>query len=175
MARKRIVCIKRGLKHEDPYRHISQVGIGEGAGFSEVLLVEEVTQQLQSPTGDRFYVHGSDGREATGEAGAAVGGRAFSRAMGELAEGVIAPSQWEPGVDFSDVHGPDSAWFTGTSSRALPARPNTPTWEASPWVVFAECVRRAGTLEDDPLRQAAAGLDFNTFHGNFRLDPVTGR
>jgi hypothetical protein len=42
-------------------------------------------------------------------------------------------------------------------------------------LVFAECVRGAGTLEDDPLRQAAAGLDFNTFHGNFRLDPVTGR
>ncbi len=93
MARKRIVCIKRGLKHEDPYRHISQVGIGEGAGFSEVLLVEEVTQQLQSPTGDRFYVHGSDGREAAGEAGAAAGVHAFSRALGELAEGVIAPSQ----------------------------------------------------------------------------------
>ncbi len=52
MARKRIVCIKRSPKHEDPYRHISQVGIGGGAGFSEVLLVEEVTQQLQSPTGD---------------------------------------------------------------------------------------------------------------------------
>ena len=42
-------------------------------------------------------------------------------------------------------------------------------------LVFAECVRRAGTLEDDPLRQVAAGLDFNTFHGNFRLDPATGR
>ena len=33
MARKRIVRIKRSPKHEDPYRHISLIGIG-GASFS---------------------------------------------------------------------------------------------------------------------------------------------
>lgn len=36
------MCIKRSPKHEDPYRHISHVGVGAGVGFSKVLLVEQV-------------------------------------------------------------------------------------------------------------------------------------
>lgn len=64
MARKRIVCITRRFKDEDPQRHISHFGIGDENGFREILMVEEVLWQLQRPDGDRFYVRGRDGWEA---------------------------------------------------------------------------------------------------------------
>lgn len=64
MARKRIVCITRKFRDEDPDRHLSHVGIGDDQGWREVLLVEEVIWQLHQPAGDRFYVRGRDGWEA---------------------------------------------------------------------------------------------------------------
>ena len=64
MARKRIVCITRRFKDEDPDRHLSHVGIGDDDGWREVLMVEEVMAHLRRPDGDRFYVRGRDGWEA---------------------------------------------------------------------------------------------------------------
>ena len=64
MARRRIICINKQPSHLDPYHHISHVGIGDGAGWSVRLSVEDVIRQLQSPYGDRYYVRGADGSEA---------------------------------------------------------------------------------------------------------------
>ena len=64
MARKRIVCINKAPTHQDPYHHITHVGIGDGTGWQERLPVEEVIRQLQQPFGDRYYVRGNDGSEA---------------------------------------------------------------------------------------------------------------
>jgi len=62
--RKRIVCITRKDRAEDPHRHISHVGIGDDDGWKEVLMVEEVEAHLRRENGDRFYVRGRDGWEA---------------------------------------------------------------------------------------------------------------
>jgi len=64
MSRKRIVCIQRRMKQEDPNRHISYVGVGGDAGWSEMLMVEDVLRHLRSPSGDRYFVRGQDGWEA---------------------------------------------------------------------------------------------------------------
>lgn len=64
MTRKRIVCITRRDRAEDPHRHISHVGIGDDDGWKEVLMVEEVEAHLRRENGDRFYVRGRDGWEA---------------------------------------------------------------------------------------------------------------
>ena len=64
MGRKRIVCISRRPRSEDPQRHISHLGIGDEQGWSQVLMVEEVVWQLRRAEGDRFYVRGRDGWEA---------------------------------------------------------------------------------------------------------------
>ncbi len=64
MAPKQIICINRRFKDEDPHRHISHVGIGDEHGWSQLLMVEEIVAQLQSPSGDRYYVRGRDGWEA---------------------------------------------------------------------------------------------------------------
>jgi hypothetical protein len=72
VARKRIVCITRKFKDEDPHRHISHVGLGDDAGWTSTLMAEEVLWQLRSPSGDRFYVVGKDGWEAEVRAGRCV-------------------------------------------------------------------------------------------------------
>jgi hypothetical protein len=64
MSRKRIVCINKKPYHQDPYTHITQVGIGTNDGWSEKLDVQTVINQLRQPLGDRYYVRGSDGSEA---------------------------------------------------------------------------------------------------------------
>lgn len=62
--RKRITCINKQPTHEDPYHHITHVGTGSDRGWTERIPVPEVIRQLQSPTGDRYYVRGQDGSEA---------------------------------------------------------------------------------------------------------------
>ncbi|MGH7829139.1 MAG: ABC transporter substrate-binding protein, partial [Candidatus Binatia bacterium] len=42
----------------------------------------------------------------------AAGVEAFGRALGVQAEGVMGPSQWEPGVHYSALTGPNSEWFS---------------------------------------------------------------
>ncbi len=64
MARKRITCINKSPSHEDPKTHITHVGVGTEQGWSERIPVAVVIQQLQSPYGDRYYVHGTDGSHA---------------------------------------------------------------------------------------------------------------
>ena len=41
-------------------------------------------------------------------------------------------------------------------------------------LVVERCLKEAGTLDNQALRQTAAKLDFTTFYGRFRIDPVTG-
>lgn len=62
--RKRVVCVTRRSRHEDPHRHIAYLGIGDDQGWSQMLMAEEVVLQLQRPDGDRYYLRGRDGWEA---------------------------------------------------------------------------------------------------------------
>tara|TARA_Y100000780_G_scaffold229821_1_gene250451 strand:+ start:9152 stop:9415 length:264 start_codon:yes stop_codon:yes gene_type:complete len=41
-------------------------------------------------------------------------------------------------------------------------------------LVAQRCIEEAGTLEDSALREVAERLDFSTFYGRFKIDPVTG-
>lgn len=62
--RKRIVCLTRRDRRDDPHRHIAYLGVGDDDGWREMLMAEEVTFQLRQPVGDRYYVRGRDGWEA---------------------------------------------------------------------------------------------------------------
>jgi hypothetical protein len=64
MSLKRIACIHKYPTHQDPYHHIEYVGAINGSTTTERLTVSEVIRQLESPTGDRFYVRGNDGSTA---------------------------------------------------------------------------------------------------------------
>jgi hypothetical protein len=63
-VRYQIICITRRDRRDDSHRHISHIGIGDGGGWSRVLMVEEVIAQLQKAAGDRYFLRGRDGWEA---------------------------------------------------------------------------------------------------------------
>jgi branched-chain amino acid transport system substrate-binding protein len=101
-------------------------------------------------------------------AAVAAGIGAFVRELGPLAEGIIGPSQWEPG--------PDAAWFVESFHERFGQTPEYTAASAfATGLVVEECIRRAGSLADERLLEAAAGLDLETFYGKFRIDPKTGR
>ena len=106
----------------------------------------------------------------------AAGLGAIHREVGSLAEGVIGPSQWEPGVRYDISAGPDLAWFLSEYRARFQHLPDYPAVQAfAAGVVFMECFRMAGTLEDERLLEAAHTLDLTTLFGRFRLDRTTGR
>jgi branched-chain amino acid transport system substrate-binding protein len=106
----------------------------------------------------------------------AAGLGAIHSEVGSLAEGVIAPSQWEPGVKCDTSAGPDLAWFLSEYRARFQHLPDYPAVQAfAAGVVFMECFRVAGTLEDERLLEAAHTLDLTTLFGRFRLDRTTGR
>jgi branched-chain amino acid transport system substrate-binding protein len=106
----------------------------------------------------------------------AAGLGAFHKEVGRLAEGVIGPSQWEPEVKYDIIAGPDLVWFLSEYRARFHRVPEYPAAQAfAAGVVFAECLGRAGSLEDDQLLAAAYALDVTTVFGRFRLDARTGR
>lgn len=105
-----------------------------------------------------------------------AGLEAFDRELGDLAEGVIGPSQWEPNVHHAPLAGPGEKWFCSGFERAFHQRPGYPAAQAfAVGIVIIECLRRAGTLEDESLLRAAHSLDTTTLYGRFRLAPTTSR
>ena len=109
-------------------------------------------------------------------AAVAAGVPAFYQELDQGAEGVIAPSQWEPEVGFGEIQGPDSNWFVRNFQEQFGHPPDyTAAGGFALGLVVAECIQQAGSLEDERLQEVAAELDFNTFYGRFRIDPRTGR
>jgi branched-chain amino acid transport system substrate-binding protein len=107
-------------------------------------------------------------------AAVAAGIRAFSRELGPIAEGVLGPSQWEPSVTFPEILGPSSDWFVNRFQRqfgVLPEYVAAASFAAG--LILAECIRRAGSTDNEKLRAAASDLDCHTLHGRFRMHPQT--
>jgi branched-chain amino acid transport system substrate-binding protein len=100
----------------------------------------------------------------------------FGDALGPGADGFCGPSQWEPILRGQPDVGPTSAQFAASFRERFGVEPDYPAAQAyAAGLVAAECVRRAGSLDDAALRQAAGDLDLTTFYGRFRLDPATGQ
>ena len=103
----------------------------------------------------------------------AAGLDAFHREVGELAEGVIGPSQWEAAEDEAPETGPDSRWFCSEFERRFGQSPGYPAAQAyAVGVIIQECVKRAESLDDDTLLRVARGIQTTTLYGAFQLDPV---
>ena len=99
----------------------------------------------------------------------------FSAELAQLADGVLGPSQWEPGVTFPNLTGPASDWFLESFHRQFGHAPNyIAAGSFATGLVLTECIRRAASLDDEKLRSTASGLDCNTFYGRFRIDSRTG-
>jgi branched-chain amino acid transport system substrate-binding protein len=105
----------------------------------------------------------------------AAGVKAFGQKLGMKAEHVIGPSQWETGIHFSLVQGPNSEWFENHFKKKFGVPPDyTAAQGFATGVVIQEAIRRAGGLDDERLRKTVANLDIHTFYGAFRIDPKSG-
>ena len=99
----------------------------------------------------------------------------FANDLGQLADGFIGPSQWEPATSIvqPDV-GPNSGetlqiLALAAAVAGLPV--DYPMAQAfASGLVAGRCAQEAGSLQDEALRDAASALDFTTFYGRFRID-----
>lgn len=99
----------------------------------------------------------------------------FSTELGQAAEGVVGPSQWEPGVNFPDIAGPGSDWFLDNFQRKFGRAPDyIAAGSFATGLVLSECIERCSSLDNEKLRDTASDLDCNTFYGRFRIDSRTG-
>jgi branched-chain amino acid transport system substrate-binding protein len=99
----------------------------------------------------------------------------FGRTLGDAAEGLVGPSQWEPGAGVQPDVGPAGPEFVARYRDQFREEPDYPAAQAYAAGLVAQfCVNAAGTLRDEPLRDAAARLAFTTFYGGFALDAATG-
>lgn len=95
--------------------------------------------------------------------------------LGDRREGLLGPAQWTPGAAPRPDLGPDARWFTSAYYRRFGASPPYPAVQAlTAAVIWHECVRLAGTLDERVIMAQARRLDVRTLYGAFRLDPVTG-
>ncbi len=100
----------------------------------------------------------------------------FQVVLGERANGFIAPSQWEPSVNFSGIGGANASDFARSYSQRFDEPLDYPAVQAYAGALIAQrCVEIAGTLEHGALREAANSLQCDTLYGCFKIDPSTGR
>ena len=105
----------------------------------------------------------------------AAGVRAFSTELAQVADGVLGPSQWEPGITFPNILGPTSNWFLNSFQRQFGQPPDyIAAGSFASGLVLTECIRRAASLDDEQLRNTASDLECNTFYGRFCIDSRTG-
>ncbi|SRR5438309_3011612 len=108
-------------------------------------------------------------------AAVAAGVGAFSTELAQTADGVLGPSQWEPGVTFPNIAGPTSDWFLESFQRQFGQMPDyIAAGSFAAGLVLTECIRQAASLDNEKLRSTASDLNCNTFYGRFRIDSRTG-
>lgn len=100
----------------------------------------------------------------------------FRDTLGEAAAAFLGPSQWEPGVVAAPDYGPSAAEVLQSLTTHSSLEVDYPMAQAyAGGLVAQRCLEVAQTLTPQALWQAANALDFTTFYGRFRIDPVSGR
>ena len=106
----------------------------------------------------------------------AAGVARFGADLGDDAEGIVGPSQWETDADIIPQIGPSSRDFVHRM-RTLGARdcdyPAAQAYAAG--LVTLAALRATGSLDHALLRSALSKLRTTTLFGDFAIDPVSGR
>ncbi|MCE4602700.1 MAG: amino acid ABC transporter substrate-binding protein [Desulfurococcales archaeon] len=113
----------------------------------------------------------------------------FYENLGEAAEGIVYPSQWEPGVTFSPDTTPQGyEWYGPTVDEFIKyfkevakergkgdIMPSYHAADAAAAILFlAKAIEQANSLDPDDVRQAMNDLALFTFYGKLKIDPETG-
>src|SRR5262249_22050521 len=139
--------------------HETILGVLSGIAPEVVVLVGSLQDELS-------IMRIRDQWPATVHAVAAVaaGGSAFSTELGSIADGVLGPSQWEPTMaNDPNILGPTTDWFLDHFEQTFHQLPDyVAAGSFASGLVLTECIRRAATLDDEALRNAASDYDLNT-------------
>jgi branched-chain amino acid transport system substrate-binding protein len=108
----------------------------------------------------------------------AAGVARFASDLGELADGIVGPSQWEDSFEIEPALGPTPAEFArrmrSAGAAESPDYPSAQIYAAG--LLTAAALASAGRHDDDPmLRAAFSDLRTTTMFGDFSIDRVTGR
>jgi len=111
---------------------------------------------------------------------------AFYEALGEMANGFMAPAHWEIGVKFSPEtawpwFGPTQEWFI-EAVREISGGTD-PDYHsacgAAAVLAYVKAIEMAysiaGTIDTDAVREAMNYLKFMSFYGRWGIDPETGK
>ena len=114
----------------------------------------------------------------------------FYKELGEIANTVVYPSQWEPTVKYApentppgfEWYGPTIEEFLDYYNRVAAEKLNKPDLgvsyhaaEAGAAVLFiAKAIEEAQSLDPKVVREAMNGLKLYTFFGKIQIDPETG-
>ena len=106
----------------------------------------------------------------------AAGIAQFGQELGNLAEGFMGPSQWEPAAAYTPEYGPSAQELAHRHRMFNPGEGDYALAQAyAAGLVAQRCIEEAGTLDNGSLMETARRLDFTTFFGRFKIDPETGR
>jgi len=107
----------------------------------------------------------------------AAGVEDFRKRLGEHADGIVGPSQWECHLQIAPEIGLSPEEFVRRMHAAAPGvacdYPAAQIYAAG--ILTGAALTAAGALEQERLRDAFADLRTSTFYGDFSLDRVTGR
>src|SRR3989304_2026051 len=99
----------------------------------------------------------------------------FKEQLGKDAGGFLGPSQWERGIKIKPDFGPTPEEFFKRFKEAYGKEPDyTAAQGYNIGLVIQRCIEEVGTLDDPSIRERVKELEFKTFYGDFKIDPVTG-
>jgi branched-chain amino acid transport system substrate-binding protein len=105
----------------------------------------------------------------------AAGVHDFATALGEHAEGIVGPSQWEESLAFAPELGPRPTQLAARM-RAVCGSCDYPAAQIyAAGLLTAAAVRGLDTLDQTRLRAAFSELRTSTLFGDFAIDRVSGR
>jgi branched-chain amino acid transport system substrate-binding protein len=105
----------------------------------------------------------------------AAGVQGFADALGEHAEGIVGPSQWEETVTFAPELGPSPQHFAARMRAACGACDYPAAQIYAAGLLSTAALAACGRLEQESLRAAFSDLRTTTLFGDFTIDRVTGR
>jgi branched-chain amino acid transport system substrate-binding protein len=105
----------------------------------------------------------------------AAGVQGFADALGEHAEGIVGPSQWEETLGFTPELGPRPERFAAAMRAACGACDYPAAQIYAAGLLSAAALEACGRLEQEQVRAAFSDLRTTTLFGDFAIDRVTGR
>lgn len=99
----------------------------------------------------------------------------FKKQLGDLSEGFLSASQWEPNIKYKADFGPTSQDFSNLYKKKHGKKPDYTSAQAyNIGVIIEKLIDETGFLDEKTLRENALKTEFTTFYGKFKVDSKTG-